>query len=171
MWRWSRRNPALAVATGSTILLLGLIAIVATVGRINVESALLDAKKSQQRAEANLDSAINAFDSILDNVKSRGLPRSLAFNIPQAEVGLTQTPLSAADALLLDKLLKFYRTFASQNTDDTRLRARIAAAHERAGTILVRLGRLTEAEEDFRVAIALAGQDPSKRILTTLPSW
>lgn len=164
-WRWSRRNPALAAAGGSIIVLLGLIASVATIGRLKVESALLDARNAQRRSESNLDSAINAFDSILDNVTSRGLPRSLAFNIPQAEVGLTQTPLSAADALLLDRLLEFYRTFANQNADNQRLRLRIAKAHQRAGAILVRLGRLSEAEQDLRTAVAL-----QKMILESEPN-
>lgn len=157
-WRWSRRNPALATATGSTIFLLMLVAVVTTIGRWNIESALLESKDSQRRAETNLASAINAFDSILDNVTSRGLPRSLAFNDAPAELGLTQTPLSSADALLLDRLLEFYRTFANQNANDLKLRSRIADAHQRAGAILVRLGRLTEAEQDFRQAIDLLAQ-------------
>jgi len=157
-WRWSRRNPALAAATASTIFLLGLVAVVMTISRWNVESALLESKDAQRRAETNLASAIDAFDSILDNVTSRGLPRSLAFNDASSDLGLTQTPLSAADALLLDRLLEFYRTFANQNANDLKLRSRIADAHQRAAAILVRLGRLTEAEQDFRQAIELLAQ-------------
>ena len=160
LWRWSRRNPALAFATSSAILLLGLVAVVATRGRLQVEAALRDAKSAQRQAESNLDSAINAFDSILDNVTSRGIPRSLAIDISESEAGLTQTPLSAADALLLDRLLEFYREFAKQSEDNSSLRLRIADAHHRAGTILVRLGRLAEAEQDFRRAIDLLAKTP-----------
>ncbi len=159
-WRWSRRNPALAFATGSAILLLGLVAVVATSGRLQVEAALREAKSAQRQAESNLDSAINAFDSILDNVTSRGIPRSLAINISESEAGLTQTPLSSADALLLDRLLEFYRKFANQSEDNSPRRLRIADAHHRAGTILVRLGRLAEAEQDFRRAIDLLANTP-----------
>ncbi len=160
LWRWSRRNPALAFATSSAILLLGLVAAVATSGRLQVEAALREAKSAQRQAESNLDSAINAFDSILDNVTSRGIPRSLAIDISESEAGLTQTPLSPADALLLDRLLEFYREFANQSEDNSSRRLRIADAHHRAGTILVRLGRLAEAEQDFRRAIDLLANTP-----------
>lgn len=153
-WRWSRRNPALAAAIATSMILLISISIVMTVSRLKIESALLDAQKAQRRAEKNLQLADAAFDSILDNVTSRGLPRSLAQNVTEAELGLMQTPLSPADALLLDRLLGFYRHFAIENADNAPLRARIADAYDRAGAILLRLGRLEEAETDFREAIA-----------------
>lgn len=157
LWRWSRRNPALAFATGSTIGLLLLIAAILTKGRFKVEAALREAKAAQQQAEANIDLAINAFGSILDNVKSRGLPRSLSLDVSDSEADLTQTPLSHADALLLDRLLEFYRDFARQSEGNSQRRLRIADAHHRAGAILVRLGRLKEAEDDFQSAIELLG--------------
>ena len=161
LWRWSRRNPALAAATGSTILLLGLIAIVATAGWLTVKSALLDAQIAQKHDEMNLDAAMTAFDSILENVSSRGLPRSFAYDIPESEIGIAPSALSDADVQLLDRLLHFYGTFASQNAKNTRLRARTAEAHRRAGAILLRLGRLTEAEGDFRSAIDLLTRIPA----------
>lgn len=148
--RWSRRNPALAAAMGSSVLLLCLVTIITSVGRIRVQSALDEMKLAQRRSEANLAFAIEAFDQILGNVSSRGLPRSLTVNRP--ETGLKQTALSDADAQLLSVLLEFYRTFAVQNADNTLLLARTADAHRRAGAILVRLGRLSEAESDFETA-------------------
>ena len=160
LWRWSRRNPALAIATSSAILLLGVVAAVATTGRLRVEAALRDAKSAQRQAEDNIDLAINAFGSILDNVTSRGLPRSLSLDVSESEAGLTQTPLSHADALLLDRLLEFYRDFARQSEGNSQRRMRIADAHHRAGTILVRLGRLKEAEQDFQNAIDLLANTP-----------
>ena len=155
LWRWSRRNPALAFATTSVILLLGLVAGISTTARFRVEAALEKTRKAQKQAEDNIDLAINAFGSILDNVTSRGLPRSLALDVSESESDLTQTPLSDADALLLDRLLEFYRDFARQSEDNSQRRLLIADAHHRAGTILVRLGRLKEAEDDFQKAIEL----------------
>lgn len=160
LWRWSRRNPALAVAICTTIALLGLIDAIATHGRFKVEAALKEAKAAQLQAEANIDLAINAFGSILDNVKSRGLPRSLSSGISESEADLMQTPLSHADAVLLDRLLVFYRDFARQSEGNSQRNIRIADAHYRAGAILVRLGRLQEAKDDFHAAIGLLDKTP-----------
>ena len=144
LWRWSRRNPALAATLVVTLLLLGLVDVVATTGRMTTEKAL-------KLAESNLESAVDAFDSILENVTARGVPRSLDVELSDAEK--MQAVPSPADVQLLDRLLQFYRQFAIKNADNIQLRARTAKAHRRAGEILARLGRLAEAEQDYRTAI------------------
>ena len=160
LWRWSRRNPALAFASSSAVFLLGLVAGLATTRSLQFEAALRNAEIAQSQAEDNIDLAINAFSSILDNVTSRGVPRSLALDDSDSGADLTQTPLSDADGLLLDRLLEFYRDFAKQSEGNSMRRLRIADAHHRAGSILVRLGRLKEAEEDFERAIELLAHTP-----------
>ncbi len=145
LWRWTRRNPALAAATSSAMALLLLVAGVATYSRWRVEEA-------RTRAESNLDLAVRGFDSILDNVTSRGMPRSLSLDLPPAEAGVMQTPLSAADAQLLNGLLEFYRQFAKENATNVHLREKLAEAHRRAGAIRVRLGQLSEAEDEYHSA-------------------
>lgn len=155
LWRWTRRNPALAAATSSTMVLLLLVAVIATGGLWRVEQALQDTDEARRRAEANLDLAVRAFDSILDNVTSRGVPRSLSLDIPPAEAGVMQTSLSAADAQLLNGLLEFYRQFATENAANIKLREKLAEAHRRAGAIQVRLGQLPAAEEEYRTALQL----------------
>jgi serine/threonine protein kinase len=160
LWRWSRRNPALATATASCLFLSLAVVAIITKGRLKVEAALEEAKTAQIQAENNIDLAIKAFGSILDNVTSRGVPRSLAEDLPESVEGLSQTPLSAADAMLLDQLLKFYREFAEQSEHNSERRRRIAQAHHRAGTILVQLGRLSEAKDDFESAIKLLATTP-----------
>lgn len=165
-WRWSRRNPALASATALAVLALTLVAIVEWRGRLNVEAALQDTDIERGRAESNVDLAIEAFDSILENVTSRGVPTSLALDVPASEAGLNRTSLSVADAELLSRLLGFYRQFAQRNADNLKLRERIAQADQRAGLILVRLGRLDDAEQEFRRALellsSLRASDPQR---------
>ncbi|WP_157605426.1 serine/threonine-protein kinase [Schlesneria paludicola] len=164
LWRWSRRNPALATATGSTILLLGLVAVITTMGRLKVESALNEAKFAQKRAEANLDLAINAFDEIMKNVTSRGSPSAMSPNLSETDISLPQAAFSKEDSLLLTELLNFYRSFTKQNAASTNLRLRTAEAYRSAGDILVRLGQLQNAEEDFNTALIDFG-----RLLTADP--
>jgi eukaryotic-like serine/threonine-protein kinase len=182
LWRWSRRNPALATATASSIVLMWLVAIVASAGWITVRAALKeatnaqkDAKNAQELAEANLYSAINAFDGIMENVTSRGLPRSLSTDERDPTIAFLQPNSVDDDARLLNSLLQFYRGFALTNANNSRLRQRTAIAHRRAGSILVRLGRLSEAEEDFDTAITmLAGivntREHSVELVVTLAS-
>jgi serine/threonine protein kinase len=155
VWRWSRRNPALAALTALAGGLLVAVAVIEWNARRRVESALTDTDIARKRAEANVDLAVEAFDSILDNVTARGVPRSLALDLPPSEVGLSRSSLSAADAELLDRLLGFYQQFARDNAQNIRLRERVAAAYHRTGEILVRLGQLTEAEQNFRRALDL----------------
>lgn len=165
LWRWSRRNPALAAATGSTILLLGLVAAITTMGRLKVESALNKATASQKRAEANLDLAINAFDAILQNVSSRGgAPGGMSPNLSEADISLPVAAFSQEDNQLLAELLNFYRSFTTQNATSTNLRLRTAEAYRSAGDILVRLGQLETAESDFTTALVDFG-----RLLTVDP--
>lgn len=141
LWRWSRRNPYLAAATISTIFLLGLLNVVAEVSRMKVDAAL-------QRSEANVDHAMQAFQSIVDNLETRGLPRSL--DNPVAD---DQTTLSSADIRMLTKLLDFYRGFASRNQENKSLELKVATAYCQAASILMRLGKLDEAEYDLRTAV------------------
>ncbi|MFO1063505.1 MAG: protein kinase [Pirellulales bacterium] len=170
--RWSRRNPALAVSTAATVLLLLTTTGVSAWGYLTTSSALatahdaLDeadsarkgAERAQARAESNLLTAMNAFDAIFDNVAARGVPQVLALDI--AEDDDTQTPpfestLTEDDVLLLDKLLRFYNEFAVQNESDTALKSKTALAYKRSGTILERLGRSEKAEEAYIKALKL----------------
>lgn len=193
--RWARRNPIVASLTGATVALLATVAVVFAVGQHRTQAALdiVGAQKSQleerqvqldqsliaernssklareeyARAEQNLQLAIEAFDSIIDNVASRGVPQSLTLNLGDDESGeeeprVYDTMLTAADADLLEKLLAFFDDFASQNRTDLRLQS--ASARKRVGDIQQRLGRFEEAEETYRQSLAafetLSAQKP-----------
>lgn len=154
-WRWSRHNPALATAMGTVAVLLVVIATGSHLARLDLAEALGKAETAQQRAETNLDLAVAAFDSILNNVTLRGVPQSLAVDVPSTEAAAVLSTLSDADAQLLDQMLDFYRRFATKNSDNVHLAEKIAEAHRRAGAIQLRLGRLAEAQEAFESSLAL----------------
>lgn len=194
--RWARRNPVVASLSGVTVTLLATVAIVFAVGQYRTQAALdivedqkteLEIRQSQldeslnaektasklaqeenDRAEKNLQLAVKAFDSIIDNVASRGVPQSLTLTLGNDEVTDEEprnydTVLTAADADLLETLLAFFDDFAGQNQTD--LRAQSASARKRVGDIQQRLGRFEEAEATYRQSLVafetLAEQTPN----------
>tara|TARA_R110002072_G_scaffold303036_1_gene491661 strand:+ start:7140 stop:10337 length:3198 start_codon:yes stop_codon:yes gene_type:complete len=194
--RWARRNPVVASLSGVTVTLLATVAIVFAVGQYRTQAALdivenqkseledgqarLDqsliaernssrlARAEYVRAEKNLQLAVAAFDSIIDNVASRGLPQSLTLNIGDDVSGVEgprayDTMLTAADADLLETLLTFFDDFAGQNQTDLRLQS--ASARKRVGDIQQRLGRFSEAEATYRQSLeafeTLSSQKPN----------
>lgn len=200
LWRWVRRNPVVASLSGATVVLLATVAMVFAVGQYRTSQALgvvqeqkdlLETQKLQldqslsaeqksstlardeyARAEKNLQLAVKAFDSIIDNIASRGVPQSLTLNLDDDELddGSTEpydTVLTVADAELLEALLVFFDEFAGQNRTD--LRAQSATARKRVGDIQQRLGRFEEAEETYKQALAafetLSSQKPDDRQL------
>ena len=107
MWRWSRRNPALAVASGTALLLLVLVAIVASWGNVSTNQALArvreerdnvevakeeaeraykSAEQASESAEQNLAFAITTFRNIISNIASRGVPGSLDLELQDGPV-------------------------------------------------------------------------------------
>lgn len=162
LWRWCRRNPAIAASTALTLALLLTTAVVAVAGNIAIRSALgtaedakADALESQQLAEENLSLAIDAFESIFDNVANRGVPQSLELEYEDETAPTFETVLSDADADLLRELLTFYERFAQQNSPDARLQARTADAYHRIGQIQQRLGHGEEAGKSYADALEI----------------
>ncbi len=161
-WRWCRRNPAISLSTAVTLALLITTAVVAVAGNIAIRSALTVAEeargeslKSQVLAEENLSLAIDAFESIFDNVATRGVPQSLELEYEDETAPTFETVLSDADADLLRELLTFYKEFARQNSPDAGLQARTAAAYHRIGQIHQRLGHVEEASQSYADALAI----------------
>ena len=111
------------------------------------EENLRAARRENARAEKNLQVAVEAFEQIIQNIASRGVPESLAV-VPGEEISVV-TP---ADAELLEMLLAFFDQFAKHNEVD--FTAESAAALKRVGDIHQQLGRLDEAEEAYRQALA-----------------
>ncbi|MGI9472537.1 MAG: protein kinase domain-containing protein [Rubripirellula sp.] len=168
--RWSRREPTVAILTIATFLLLFALAAVSAVGFFRTTNALAQANAANQvasdslkertaalevadeekvRAERNLQVAVAAFDEVMENISQRGIEVGAEF---LGEVTDTTSPnVNPADAELLNSLLGFFDDLASNNSDD--LLEQSAVAARRAGDIMLRLGRLEDAEDSFREAL------------------
>ena len=160
--RWSRRNPVIATMAATVFGLLltiaGLLGLWnrqqrATLGQLKsaystaAESlvqrttALERVELESRRAEHNLELAMEAFHTIVDNISARG--RSLDWSSLEGEdienLGLSDTVLTQADADLLRSLQSFFERFAEENGTDLRLDT--ALARRRVGEIEAKIGR------------------------------
>jgi tetratricopeptide (TPR) repeat protein/tRNA A-37 threonylcarbamoyl transferase component Bud32 len=104
--------------------------------------AMVYAEQQRHRAEEHLQQARRAVDELFT---------------PVGEDTLSDAP--RADSLrreLLQQALKFYEQMAGEPGRNPKARREIAQAHRRIGAIQERLGRLEQAEEEYRRAIAVA---------------
>jgi eukaryotic-like serine/threonine-protein kinase len=162
LWRWSRRNPALAWTTVTTLVLLMTVAAVSTWGLVTARSAnralMAERGRTQleaNRAEDNLRLALQAFEEIVDGISQRGIPHSVQLDLNsdiETEDGEVTQPVASltpavteADAELLNRLLRFYIDFASRNESSPEVASQTAKAQRRVGDIYHRLGRYEEA--------------------------
>ncbi len=179
MWRWSCRNPALAALSGVSLLLLSLVAIVASIGWIHVDNARQEAlalanqqqqqaralrvanqrardessraHEESERAEDNLQLAMRAFEDIIDRVSNRGFPESL--DLDDDSYVVPPTLFTDADAELLQSMLAFYEEFALRNNADESVPLEAAKAHHRVGDIRLSLGQFDQALSAYGKAL------------------
>ncbi len=153
VWRWSRRNPALAALSG-TALALGLALLgLLSVGYHRAESKRQEVEEQKREADRHLNLAFVAFDNILENLGSRGVP--MAFDVGSGDesageqVLYYETEPTTADADLLYELLRIYGTLGqSSEVDD-----RSARAYHRIGDIHQRLKNRRQAVDAYMRAL------------------
>ena len=173
--RWIRRNPAIASLTAS---LFGLLVAIATIlGLWNRQQretldelklayiasannladrtkALEQANTESKRARQNMDLALEAFNTITENIASRG--RSLDIQgLDETGLetdGFADAVLTQADVELLKSLQNFFDRFAEENATDLRFDA--AISRRRVGEIENKIGRYDQAAQSLRRAIA-----------------
>ena len=167
--RWCRRNKALASLAGTSLLLLALVAIVASIGYVRTRTALRGEALERTKAEANASLAAEA----LDRTFERLCPTRVVVR-PQPEIegargeimDVPNVPLvSTETAALLEEMLPFYDRLAQQTGNGDDLRLRTADANLRVGAIRQRLGQSKEAVKAYQHAIALF-QESGSRSLT-----
>ncbi|MFM7845255.1 MAG: serine/threonine protein kinase, partial [Planctomycetota bacterium] len=191
--RWSRRNPAIALLT--TTLFAALLLIVLMLGVWNQQqrdslaelrranqdtanslrertAALEQAESERRRATQNLELALEAFQTITENIAARG--RSLELqDLEQAELdslGFADAVLTQADVELLNSLQRFFERFAEENATDLRLEA--AIARRRVGEIEIRIGKYDQAARSLTSALTefklIRTQQPSDQDIDRL---
>jgi serine/threonine protein kinase len=170
LWRWCRRNRAVAALTGTALSLLLAVAVVASVGYLRTNQALARVsierehaeterartKAERERAEANLRLATKAFEDIFGKVAAAD-PVTRPPNPdddPDTAEPAWETVVTDKDAALLESMLKFYDQFAQQNEADVKLQEETARAYQRVGEIQRRLGQYEKAETAYRRALA-----------------
>jgi tetratricopeptide (TPR) repeat protein len=140
VWRWCRRNRAMAALAASTVL--------AVVGAgVYGWIAYGTAAAQQARAEHNLRDALGAFSNIFDALI--GPDPALAFDEDEetGEQTVVVRAIEPGDVAVLQQMITFYDRFASQNAGNQALQLETARACRRVGQIHARLGRPENLEE------------------------
>jgi len=164
LWLWVKRNPAVATLSMAVILCLIAAGVIGWMGYYNTHQALK--RESQQlqktrmeyeRAEANLNLALQAFEGVFSHMT----PSAISVSSMQGEENPIYEPMvSVRDVTILQDLLRFYQQFAVQNQDASGLQIEIARASYRIGQIHNQLGEFLKAQEACRLAQHLTkGQD------------
>jgi tetratricopeptide (TPR) repeat protein/predicted Ser/Thr protein kinase len=134
MWRWCRRNPALAAVTGLAVAVFLL-------GFAGITWQWQVSRQNADLAEKNFQKARDAVDQMLTEVGEQSLE-----NVPH------MTPVRKA---LLEKALSFYLDLAGQRSDDPDLRLEIGRAWQRVADITRILGDLDRSRAAHGQAVAV----------------
>jgi serine/threonine-protein kinase len=150
-WRWGRRNRAAAAAVlfliGGVVASTGL-AIWALANAAQAEVREQQVRREQGKTRAALAAearrrrqALQALDALGDDVIEEFMAR--------------RQELDPAQRAFLEKVLSLQQEIARDLGEDPESVHRVADGHLRVGQIQQRLGRLTEAEQAYRAALAL----------------
>lgn len=156
LWLWAKRNPAVATLTVTVMICLIAVGVIGWRGYYSTRQAL--ERESQQlhqtrmeyeRAEANLNLALQAFEGVFSHMT----PSAISVSSMQEEENPIYEPMvSVRDVAILQDLLWFYQQFARQNQDASVLQIEIARASYRIGQIHNQLGEFLKAQEACRLA-------------------
>jgi len=163
LWRWSRRNPA--VASLSAVLLIVVLAAFGAISwkwqeteteKLRAQAESSRAQVENARAEMNLSLALDSMDQFLARFTSTWMAHPTE---PPEEEGETEIEFHAAvsesTATILQDALEFYDQFAEQNASNPRLRRDTATAYRRVGEIHQRLAQYEKAEQAYRRAVEI----------------
>jgi len=157
LWRWCRRNKAVASLAASTFVLILAVAVMAMVGYGRTRSLLELEANQRKRAEAVSAVASDALDRVFARLgPGRVVQSSLKIGASGASVQVMgQAAISKETAALLEEMLPFYDRLAEQMSDDAPLQRRAAGARRRVGDIRRRLGQFDLAEQAYLKAADL----------------
>jgi hypothetical protein len=178
--RWSRQNPLAATLAAISVLLLMLLAATASIGyltttdanqklsekatslklkQLEAENAHRRATANWQRAEANLELTMRAFDDMFKAVISGNSRIQSEIDIDGfGEMAGIETAVTAEDAERLKRLLTFYEQFTQQNSDNERLRTELARAYRRVANIYHLVGEFASALPAYEKSVAIYRQ-------------
>ena len=157
--RWCRRNKALASLAGTSLFLLALVAVVASIGYWRTTAALHGEARERAKADGNASLAIEALDRVFERLspaRMTGRPQIAVEGLRNDIIDVPNPPIVSKEAAaLLEEMLPFYDRLAQQIGNGYDLRFRTAEASRRVGAIRQRLGQSEEAVKAYRRAIAI----------------
>jgi tetratricopeptide (TPR) repeat protein len=160
LWRWCRRNRAVAGLAAVAMLAVLVAAVVGWTGYVSTRRALAEAQREAERAGGNLELALQAFEDIFDQIAGADRIGLLVDDSGEeaAYEWYSQATVSGKDAALLERLLEFYDRFAAQNAGSADLRQDTAKAYRRVGFLLLQLRRVEDARRAYDRALELQQQ-------------
>ncbi|MCY2927160.1 MAG: serine/threonine-protein kinase, partial [Planctomycetota bacterium] len=130
LWRWCRRNRALAALSAATLLSLLAVAGVATGGYLRTRAALDREALQRQRAEGVAKLALDAVDRVFARLGPARSEPGASITVGAGDGGgveiASQVVPSKETAALLEEMLPFYDRLAGQTGDDLALQRRAA---------------------------------------------
>ncbi|MCA9014223.1 MAG: serine/threonine protein kinase [Planctomycetaceae bacterium] len=152
LWRWSRRNPAIASLSGLALTLLMLLGITMAVGFERERQERKRAEASSQLATAALDRVFNRF------VPSRA--QSTENSTSSADY--SEPVLSRESADLLAGLIQFYEQLADSTGSQREFQIKAANAQHKVGDIHRRLADYQSALTAYQKSLAIYQQNPDE---------
>ncbi|HEU5431344.1 MAG TPA: serine/threonine-protein kinase, partial [Thermomicrobiales bacterium] len=137
--KWVRRHPARAIAAAASFLLLAASSIGFAYHSQTLARQLAETDRQRQRAEADLDLALDTVDELVDRLSAENLA-GLAKNDPIRREFLEIT-------------LAFCQGLLGENPGEPGVRWRMARARRQAASIQQIFGHAEQAEAEYRQAI------------------
>ena len=155
-------QPGCCRAGASTLTLVVLVAIVASIGYVRTKQANNEEAAQRKKAENTSALALEALDNIFQQFAPDRIPTASALTVVDdtgKEITVPVQPvLSKEAAALLERMVAFYDRLAAQGGDDARLRRKVAEANRRIGDIRQRLGHYEESKAAYVRSIELYKQ-------------
>ncbi len=147
LWRWCRRNPIVAGLTGLAASLLLAVAGIYMVATIKLMNARDLQQAEYQRAEANVDLALESFKRLLSELQivRPGASLEEGHDLPVRQ-------LDDRDQAILSIMLEFYEQFAQENQGTT-AEFKIALASQRIAEIKQRMNMVSSSIEWYEKAL------------------
>ncbi len=135
----------------------------ADAARKDAEEFAKKMKVQFDRAEANVEITIAAFDEMFKQVVARGASSTGELDIDGfEELQGIETSVTRQDAAFLDKFLVFYDKFATQNADNESLTIESARAFRRVANIYQLVGEVQRSIDAYKKSIDIYEQAVKK---------
>ncbi|MGD9857198.1 MAG: protein kinase [Planctomycetaceae bacterium] len=177
LWRWCRRNPAVAALSGTVALLLLLMLGLTSAGYLQEKQRALEesilreqAEGAGRRYEAMADIAFQAFDEIGRSFVSNDVIGTIELEDDESEDPVQVPAYSPETAAMMERLRSVFDHLAKVAGEDQRFLDYAARADLRAGELHLRLNQWAQAKAAFGRAISLyeqfadQSQDPDTRL-------